>query len=55
MKYATRGRAVMMRNQAVAGLTRTVAPDAVARSLVATEIVTVNVEDLEAVGELRIG
>lgn len=43
-----------MRNQAVAGLTKTVVLVAVARSLVATEIVTVIVEDLEAVGELLI-
>jgi hypothetical protein len=55
MKYAARGRAVTMRSQAAAELTRTVALGAVARSLVATEIVTVIVEDLGAVGELLIG
>jgi hypothetical protein len=54
MRYAARDRAVMMRDQAVARLTRAVALDAVARSLVAIEIGTVIVEDLEAVRELLI-
>lgn len=55
MKYAARGRVVMVRDQAVAGLMRTVVPDAVAMSLAAAEIVTVIVEDLEVVRKLLIG
>jgi hypothetical protein len=44
MKFAARGRAVMMKDQAAAVMTRIELPGAAVRSLVATEIV----EDLEA-------